>query len=382
MFTTGSKLFIAATSLAIAAAIVFGVTNTGDVGWTATVGLVGAAVALTLLTGVNFFVRDSNVGSMQPDATTNSPAAHDAPGSSMWPLIGAVGVTLIAIGIVATPVVFKAGVVVVLATVVEWMVQGWSERASSDRAFNAGVRKRILNPLEFPVLGAVGLAVVVYSFSRIMLFLSKAAGPAAFAVIAALLLVGGFLFASQPSVKRSIVVGICTIAGLGLVSAGAVMAIDGQRQIHAHDIIEADPAVCASNAEAEVDEKGSQSLAAKSNVAATLYFENGRLSAQVIGIPGRVTTITLPRSTPSNIVFRNLDAEPVRLTANLGTFETDVEVNGEFIKQSPLTCTTLVEQDGRQFLTITFAKASSGSLAPYSLVVPGVDGAVVEVVVP
>ena len=389
MFTTGSKLFIGATTLALVAAIAFGVTNGGSVGWTATVGLVSAVLALAFLTTVNLFVRDSNVGGMQPDATTASPAATEPPGSSMWPLVGAFGLGLLAVGVVTTPVVFKAGIVVLLATTVEWMVQGWSERASSDQAFNSSVRKRILNPLEFPILGAVGLTVVIYSFSRIMLFLSKASGPAVFGILATLLLVFGFLFASRPSLKKGVTVGICAIAGLGLVSTGAVMAIDGEREIEQHETIESDPAVCNSNEEAEVDENSSQSLAAKSNVAATVFFENGTLSAEVIGIPGRVTTITLPRSTPSNVVFRNLDAEPVRLTVSLGTFEDPNNlVNGEPTTTSPVVCTSRVERDGRQFMTLVFPKSSPGSLAggasltPYTLFVPGVEGASIEVVVP
>ena len=323
MFTTGSKLLLGATTLTIVTAIVFGITTGGNVGWTATIGLISAAIALAFLTTINFLVRDSNVGSMQPDAATNSPAADEAPGASMWPAIGAFGAALVAIGIVATPVVFKAGIVVLLATVVEWMVQGWSERASGDRAFNASVRKRLLNPLEFPVLGAIGLTVIIYSFSRIMLFLSKASGPAVFGIIAALVLVSGFVISARPGIKKGIVGGICAIAALGLVSTGAVMAIDGQRSIPEHHTIASDPEVCESNEESEADEKGSQSLAAKSNVSATVFYEGGELWAQVGGIPGRLSTITVPRSNPSNIVFRNLDREHVRLTANLGTFATD-----------------------------------------------------------
>jgi len=69
--------------------------------------------------------------------------------------------------------------------------RAWSERASADPHYNAAVRKRILHPLEFPVLGAVVLAIVIYSFSRIMLFLSKETGPAVFGIIAALILLGG-----------------------------------------------------------------------------------------------------------------------------------------------------------------------------------------------
>jgi hypothetical protein len=388
MFTTGSKLFIGTTTVALVAAITFGVTNGGSVGWTATIGLISAVLALAFLTVINLMVRDSNVGSMQPDAATNAPAAQDPPSASMWPLVGAVGLALVGVGVVTTPIVFKAGVVVLLCTMVEWMVHAWSERASTDRAFNEGVRKRILNPLEFPVLGAIGLTIVIYSFSRIMLFLSKASGPAVFGVIATLVLVCGFLFASRPSLKKGVVLGVCTIAGLGLVSTGAVMAIDGQRPIEPQETIQSNPAVCASNEESEADVNASQSLAAKSNVSATVILQGGKLWAEVIGMPGRHTRITLPRSAASNIVFRNLDAERVRLTADQGTFATATIVNGKPTTEAVITCTGLLEQNGRQFLTLRFPKSSPGSLAggasltPYALFVPGIDGASVEVVVP
>lgn len=386
MFSTGSKFFLGATTLALIATIVFGVATGGGTYWTATIGLVSLTTALVFLTAINFFVRDSNVGSMQPDATTTSAAAQETPGNSMWPAASALGAGLIVVGLITLPIVFKAGVVILLATLVEWMVQAWSERASGDRAYNSGVRKRVLHPLEFPVLGSIGLAVVVYSFSRIMLFASKQSGPAIFGIMAALILVAGFLFATQASLKKSVAVGVCAIAALGLVSTGAVMAIDGQREIEPHPTVSADPAVCNSNDESEVDVKASQSLAAKSSVAATIYFEDGKLYAHAVGIAERQTTITLARSTHAYIVFRNLSDETVRLTAHMGAFNADV--NGTPVVQKPVTCTALVDKDGRQFLELTFPKSSppplghGSSLEPYSLVVPGVDGASITVVVP
>ena len=56
-----------------------------------------------------------------------------------------------------------------LAATAEWMVQAWSERASADQAYNTEVRERIALPLEFPILAAVGVGVIIYSFSRVML---------------------------------------------------------------------------------------------------------------------------------------------------------------------------------------------------------------------
>ena len=166
----------------------------------------------------------------------------------------------------------------------------------------------------------------------------KSAGPAIFATIAALVLLGGFLFATQASIKKGIIAGICTVAGLGLVSTGAVMAIGGEREIEAHPTISADPSVCSNPGETEIDEHSSQSLAAKSNVAATIFYDDGRLYAQTIGIAGEQSTITLQRGAHNFVVFRNLSSEPVRLTAHLGEYETDVNGTTVVVSAFALYC--------------------------------------------
>jgi hypothetical protein len=380
MFTTGSKLFIGATTLSLAATVVVGNTTSGGTGSLATIGLISLTVALAFLTGIVVFVRDANVRGTEPGATTTSAAAQSAPAASMWPLVSAVGLLLVGVGLITAPVVFKAGVVVLFAAAAEWMIQGWSERASASASYNSEVRRRLLFPLEFPVLGAVIGAVVVYSFSRIMLYLSKEAGPVVFIVLASLILVGGIVFAVKPKLSKGFVGGVCAVAMLALVGTGVATAVSGQRSIHEHATISSDPGVCASAEETEIDHKSSQSVAAKSNTTAVVYLQDGQLSAQVLGISERQQTITIPRSNISHIVFRNLDAEPARLTANLGTFTSDV--NGTPVTEKPVTCTALVEQDGRQFLTLNFSKSSLASETPYTLTVPGVEGSSIEIVVP
>jgi hypothetical protein len=381
MFTTGSKLFIGGSALAIVAAIVFAVSYDGDAAWTAGIGLIAVAIAFCFLMGINFWVRDSNVRGSDTDATTGSAAAQRRPGNSMWPAVGALGGALVVVGIVTVPVVFMGGIVVLLVAMFEWLVQAWAERASADQRFNATVRGRLMHPLEFPVLGAVGLAVIIYSFSRIMLWLSKASGPVVFMVIALLITVAGFLFASKASLRTSVIAGVCTIATLGLVGTGVVMAVDGERAVEEFPTVTLEPSVCKSNDKTYSDKKGSQGVGAKSNVAATIIFnQDQQLYAQQIGIGEYTRSITLPRSNPNYIMFRNLSDEAVRLTANLGEFTTNV--NGTDVTEAPVTCTTLVEPGGRQFLTITYAKSSIASEAPYTFEVPGVEGASVEVVVP
>jgi hypothetical protein len=378
MFTTGSKLFLGATTLSLVAAVVYAIMKGGDVGWTATVGLISLTLVLAFLTGINFYVRDSNVSAVQPDAVANAPAAQEPPTASMWPAVAALGAGLLVVGTVTEPVVFKAGVVVLLAVLIEWMVQGWSERASADPRYNAEIRNRLLHPLEFPVLAAVGLGIVIYSFSRIMLFLSREGGPVAFGILAALVLLVGFLFASKQNLRRSVVIGICGIAALGLVSTGAAAAIGGERELHAHETVSDSPEVCSSNEETEVDEKGSQNVAHKNGVAATIVYDGTSLVANVAGLHEPTTTMTLQRSSPSSLVFENRSDEDARMTARLGTFERDV--NGTMVTESPVTCTTLVEPGGRQLLTVTYSKPSVATPDPYELIVPDFDGAITVVV--
>ena len=267
------------------------------------------------------------------------------------------------------------------------MVQSWSERASSDPSYNASIRKRMLNPIEFPVLAAVGLGVVIYSFSRIMLWIEKSGGPVVFLLVGALVLVGGFLLAAKPGLKAGVVAGVCAIALLGLVSTGAVMAIDGQRTIETRPTTNTDnSAACllptaGPGTQSEVDHKGSQTVAAKAGVGITVVLEDGKLTAHELGVEGTQNPVTVSRSNIVNVIFKNHDPEQRRLTVNMGEFEEDV--NGTTVKQTPRVCTTLVRgTNGVQFLTFILTQPTIASSQPYTFTVPGVDTEPVEIRVP
>lgn len=390
MFTTGSKLLLGGTVASTVAAIVWGATNGGASAYVGVIGLVSVALAFALLFGVNYYVRDCNVRATAPDALTGSAAAQQPARRSGWPLVGAFGVGLIALGAVTKPIVFKAGIVVVLAAGIEWLVQAWSERASSDPAYNDSLRKRLLHPIEFPVLAAFAAAILVYSFSRIMLFLSKTNGPIAFIIVGVLILSFAVIFALQPTLKRGVIVGICLIGAVGIVSTGAAMAISGQRTIDKHPTVhDDDGAQCKRTAEdvegnhefEEIEKHASQKVSAKSSPMARLVLEDGQLRAYVVGIDEPVDTISLARSNPSNILFQQKTDGEFRLTAFAGT-EVE-EVNGTEVRVDRLNCTTLLRQDGEAMLTVTFPKpsASADPDAPFTLSVPGLEGQEIKVMV-
>lgn len=381
MFTTGSKLFLGATGLALASLLVFGATHGGEPGWLGTVVLIGALLALAALTAVNFFTRDGNTSSMAPDITHTAAAAQAPVRRSVAPILAAIGAGVTAIGAETRPWFFKLGIIVLLAAAAEWLVTAWSDRASSDASFNQAVSSRLLQPLQFPIVAAVGLGVIVFSFSRIMLWVDKSGGPVVFGILGALVLLGGYLVASKPHLQRGAITGVAAIAALGLVSTGAVMALDGQREIHKHPTTADEPAVCdEAGKNPEVDKRAPGDVMSISSPSAIVVVQDGKLAVYSQGLRGARPDVTLIAGQQNNIIFRNQDSEPRRFTLNLGTF-TDSS-SGTAVTTSPKECTTLIEPGGEVLKTIRYTRPSSTSQTPYTITVPGIADQAITVLVP
>ncbi len=384
MLPNGSKLLIGGAVLATVAAIVYGLTQEGSLG---TVGLIFAAAALAFLAGVVVYTREADVSAMDSGALTDSPAAVPPPGDSIWPAVSGLGGVLVVIGLVTYPPVFVFGIIALLAAAADWMVQAYSERASGDARFNAAVRERIAHPLEFPILAAVGVAALVYSFSRIMLFLSKTGGPVVFAVVAALVLAVGFIFAFMPSIKSSLIAGVAVIAGLGLIAGGAAAARDGEREMHHHETTSALAAEgkCDTPEETEADEHASQNVAAKANIAAEVILrDDDTLVAHNLDVTGANDRVVVTKGNVTNVRFVNESSEDRRMVLDLGT-RPETDAAGDPIPDTEMPdqlCTQLVEEDGSQLLTFSIATPSRYAATPYRFFVPGVDGAEVLVDVP
>lgn len=384
MIPYGSRLFLGATLVAIIGAVAYGCSVSGSLG---TTGLITAALALGFLAAIVLHTRDADVSSMDPSAPTQSAAARPAPPSSVWPIVGALGGVLVVVGLVTYPVVFVFGIIALIATTVEWMVSAWAERASADRRYNLGVRQRLSHPAEFPVLALLAAAIVIYSFSRIMLALSKTGGPVAFGVVAAVVLVAGFLVAFRPQIPNAAMSGVAAIAVVGLVAGGAAAALSGERDIEEHHTT-ADAAAegeCATAEELHSDENASQNVAAKANILAQITLrEDGTLVARALGLE-ESTQLFVQRSNVTNVRFRNETEEERRLVLNLGERAAVDEATEETIPDETVPvqhCTALVEEGGSQFMTFTIPGPSSAADSPYTFTVPGVDGQAIEVIVP
>lgn len=382
MITTGSKFLIGATVLAAVCAIGYGTTQDGVMG---TVGLASAALALGFIATVNLLARDSNVFIDDEAAVKTCAAGQPAPGKSVWPFAMGLAGTVLVLGLVTYQAVFVVGLLLVLAAGGEWMFQAWAERASSDRAYNSAVRERMAGPLEFPLAGAVAVGILVYAFSRIMLWLSKTNTVIAFAVLAALVLAVAFFIAFRTTVKKTAVAGLSAVAVVAIVAGGVAAGVDGQREIEEHETtasIDHGESICLTPEETHADENASQNVSDSADIAATITLgDDGVLH---LSTPGGVgdgpTQLQLPRSNPSNIIFVNESSEQRRLSLDLGLTEVVTE-EGATGYIEDVTCTTLVEQDGEQLLTVTVYIPSAAQDDGYRFFVPGVETAELLLVV-
>jgi hypothetical protein len=383
MFTTGSKLLIGGAVLAIVAAIVYGTTQEGVMG---TVGLVSAAIGLSFLAAINVWMRDANARPDDATAAVTSAAARRAPGVSVWPLVTGLGATAVVVGLVSYPAITIVGIALLIAGAAEWTVQAWSERASGDEHFNHDVRDRVANPLELPILGAIGVGTIIYSLSRVMLSLTKSGTVVAFAVVAALVLICGFLIAARPRVSSGTVAGVCSVGLIALIAAGTVAGLDGQREIPAHETTGeiSERGECGPES-TEADEDASQIVSAKASVAAEIVLtEDGVLTFDQPGYdPGG--PLTLQRSAINNVLFRNHSDEDRRLNVDIGPPQEDLQAANEAGVEEPearTICTALTRPGGVQLLTIVYARPSYAVEDGYRVWVPGVDSAELPVVVP
>ena len=376
MFSTGFKYFFGVTVLSIVALIM-------SVAFFDKLALVGVAISfLIAVTGLLAGVVAVTGEGTTRDANTQT---ADLTAQSMWPLVSGIGTVFIVLGLVTSSIVLFGGIVVLLAALSEWMVQAWSERASNDPSHNTSARKRVLNPIEFPVVAAIGLGIVVFMFSRIMLTVDKTTGAVLFIVAGALVVVAGTLFAIKPNIKRSVGAAICVFGALGIIAGGVASAVSGERD----ELVEAaaedhfSHAECGPEESKYFDKLPEGTLSLRSAVRATVVYENGDLTVQLQGLKEMQKTLSIPRSTPTNIIFRNLTKGKFRLVAKLGADKIgeDKDTPDKDESHSNETCTKLVEAGGEQGLTLNFAKPSSVENG-YYLYIAGAQDKRIALVVP
>jgi hypothetical protein len=385
MFTTGAKLYLGLTTAAIAGLVVYGATqNFGALG---SIGLIFLVVSLAVLSGVVITGHDSNISAMDLAAVETAPAAGEPSLGSMWPLVAAASGILMAVGWITDQRFFIAGIVVLLAAILEWTIRAWSERASGNAAYNESIRKRIAHPLELPLAAAFGLAGVIFSFSRILVGSSKDAGPIVLIGGGALVTVVGVIVAQRRNLSKGVITGVCSVGAVALLGTGIAMAGVGERDAFTEAYAEKHLAregvhlYCGAEPDEHADHKASGSVSATSNILADVTLtEEGLELDQISGFEGG-GVLTVDRGNAVTILFHSEIEGEHRLKIFAGSEE--VDINGKTKVEETQFCTQAIEEGDTQALTFKMPKPSfAGEAGTYYAEVPGVDGARFEIVVP
>jgi plastocyanin len=197
--------------------------------------LLALVVAATILGTLHVTVGDGNVPAAAAEA--EAAAATTAARSQLpapWPALGALGAGVTAIGAAGSNALFYVGLGILAVTLFEWMVQGWAERATGDRAYNAALRSRLMSPIEVPVIALLVAGVVLLAFSRVLLALPKTGSTVIALVVAAAILGLATLVATRPRIGSSLVSAVVVVGAVALLGGGIVGAVAGEREFEEH----------------------------------------------------------------------------------------------------------------------------------------------------
>jgi hypothetical protein len=297
MFTTGSKFFFGVSALAAVSAVLHGIV-TGD--FAGTIVLVTAAIVAAFLGGFVSWMRDGDPR-LTEQGVVGVPAAAAVTGT-MWPLVGGFALTMMALGLAYDRRIFGVGVVLLIATIAEWMVQSWADRASADPVYNAKVRGRLAHPVEFPVLGFTIIAAVLFGFSRIMLSLPETGAIILFSVVGVLVLAVAVALARMDTSNHKVLTGIGTLSVVAL-AVGAGIGVSRGEYHH------------------EEKEEPNRAVAAKSNTLATVRATEGSMVWE--HDDGVVEEIVVPKGIAASVLFRNDTGKKAKLVVESVVVKTD-----------------------------------------------------------
>ena len=187
----------------------------------------GLAIMLTAFRDADSdAVSELNHGTLPP---AQSPVSYN-----YWPIIGAVGLGTLVIGLVTHAAIFVVGLILILTTAFELMMSAWADRATGDPIANAELRNRIMKPVEVPLLGVIGIAVAVICASRIFLAVSKSWAIWVAVIISAVVFLSALAFALAEKVNRNVVAGVLATGAIALLASGVASAVVGERDMSHH----------------------------------------------------------------------------------------------------------------------------------------------------
>lgn len=231
MLGIASRYFAGRIALAAAAAVFIGLATGSDgeghIAFYATIVFGGAAAAFALLSALTLTVGDGDSDDAASAATQPIQPAY-------WPLVAALGMGLVMIGVVIDAIFTVGGLALLIIAAIEWTMCAWAERLGGTPEENEAERRRLLKPFEIALFGAAGIAVPVALFSRVLLAVERNAASYLTIVISAVILLFAFTLYLWPQMRRAIVASTLFVACVALIAAGITAAAIGEREFHPH----------------------------------------------------------------------------------------------------------------------------------------------------
>lgn len=234
MITTGGKLWFAVAAFALAASVVYFLATGGDDGGTYTLLFIAAGAAI--IGGATIATRDGDATVTGSDEGTREPVIVRSALPAPWPALAAIGAGLTIVGLAVGGLLLYVGFGVLAAAMAEWMVQGWAERSTADRTYNAALRNRIMFPFEVPALGILGVAFIILAFSRVLLAIpDKNVSTAVAIIVAAVITAAAFVIANRPRIGSGALSWLLAVSAVVLAGAGILSGVAGEREIEHHE---------------------------------------------------------------------------------------------------------------------------------------------------
>jgi hypothetical protein len=296
MFTTGSKFFFGTALGTTVLASVYAVGSAGGKGeLMGTWMLFSLAVLLFIAGAVVIAFRDSDpiaVAELQATSGADGEGQRANAGvtESLWPVLTAVGVLVMALGLVQDSKMFILGLSIIGVSVVEWAVLAWSDRASTDPAYNAELRSKVMRSFEMPVLGALIVGFIAIGASRTLLAVTHVQAVIVLSVVA--LVIFGIAIAVSKmqqgtAVGRRLGGGLVALGVVGVLSSWVTGVAAGEHKAPESGI-----------------EKGSKGLSLKSAVVATI---------KITGASSDTPELSIPRAATVNIRVENQSSGTVEV---------------------------------------------------------------------
>lgn len=241
MITTTARLWIAIAVFAIVSGCVYFLATGGEDGGAITLLFIGLGALVIAGAGIATNDGDAATPGVQgggprsdSEVTLEAVVVRSAL-PAIWPVLGAIGAGITIVGYSSGGLILYAGFGVLVATLVEWMVQSWAERATADPAYNAALRNRIMYPIEVPAAGLLALGLVIITFSRVLLAVPKEGSIVIAAVVATLMVATAFFVVSRPKIPSGALAWVLAASAVVLLAAAVIGGVSGERRIGEHE---------------------------------------------------------------------------------------------------------------------------------------------------